>query len=132
MLCAPSFAPSYEYWLKFLSSTVPTSVTTPTFQTPACGEPAAADSLGAAADPLGAAADPLGAAADPLGAAALALGAAAVAVAAVAVAAAGADAGVLGLAGVAGAVVGLPPLLHAAMRTTVAAPRANDERMCIQ
>jgi len=131
MLCAPSFAPSYEYWLKFLSSMVPTSVTTPTFQTPAWGEPAAADSLAAAADALGAAADALGAAADPLGAAALALGAAAVAVAAVAVAAAGADAGVLGLAGVAGAAVGLP-LLHAATRTTVAAPRANDERMCIQ
>src|SRR3954452_8345374 len=139
MLCAPSLAPSYEYWLKFLSSTVPTSVTTPIFQAPACGEPAAADSLGAAADPLGAAADPLGApadplgaAADPLGAAALALGAAAVPVAAEAVAVAGVDAAVLGLAGVAGAVVGLPPLLHAAMRTTVAAARANDERMCIQ
>src|SRR5574337_546857 len=29
MSCAPFWAPSKEYWLKFLSSTVPTSVTTP-------------------------------------------------------------------------------------------------------
>jgi len=30
MSAAPFVAPSNEYWLKFLSSTVPTSVTTPT------------------------------------------------------------------------------------------------------
>ena len=29
MSVAPATAPSYEYWLKFLSLTVPTSVTTP-------------------------------------------------------------------------------------------------------
>src|SRR5690606_31401725 len=33
---APSSAPSHEYWLKFRSSSVPTSVTTPTVQ-PAAG-----------------------------------------------------------------------------------------------
>src|SRR5689334_1813605 len=31
MSAAPFCAPSYENWLKFLSSTVPTSVTTPIF-----------------------------------------------------------------------------------------------------
>ena len=36
MVCAPSLAPSYEYWLKFLSSIVPTSVTTATVHAPAC------------------------------------------------------------------------------------------------
>ena len=45
MAVAPATAPWYEYWLKFLSSTRPTSVTTPIFNVEA---EAAADGLAAA------------------------------------------------------------------------------------
>ena len=41
MAVAPSRAPAYEYWLKFLSSIEPTSVWTPTLKAPAAGDPAA-------------------------------------------------------------------------------------------
>src|SRR5215212_3956734 len=40
ILAAPSWAPSQEYWLKFLSSSVPTSVTNPIFRADAAADPA--------------------------------------------------------------------------------------------
>src|SRR5450759_3536735 len=45
MSVAPATAPSYENWLKFLSSTVPTSVTTPIFRVEVATD-AAADVAG--------------------------------------------------------------------------------------
>src|SRR3954471_17724389 len=85
MSWAPSLAPSNEYWLKFLSSTVPTSVTTPIFQLPPLVEGGGALGLSAAA--VGEASAAVGVAAAAVGEAAAAV-ALAVAAAAVAVAAA--------------------------------------------
>jgi len=107
--------------LKFLSSMVPTSVTTPTVQPLGAmlGGGRVTAAVGVAAATVGVAAAAVGVAAAAVGVAAAAVGVAA------AVVGAAVGAVVLGLV----VAAGLP---HAAISRTVVTPRANDERICIR
>src|SRR4051812_27035703 len=124
MLCAPSFAPSYEYWLKFLSSIVPTSVTTPTVQPLGA---IVAPSVGATVGPsvgfsVAAVVGSLVAVPVVASVVAAVVGALVAAVVAALVAGGAWVAAVLGLV----VAAGVP--LQAAISTAVAATKANDER----